>query len=123
MRLGGGGAGQQRVCWQAQACRNEKGIALAPANAYRGRPGRSTHEGQLLLRPLFARRRGPNKAAVAVAHSNLETSWHLLTTGALYVDLGADYFDRRNDPALQVKRLQARIEALGFSVTVTDTAA
>ena len=71
----------------------------------------------------IARRRGPNKAAVAVAHSNLETSWHLLTTGALYVDLGADYFDRRNDPALQVKRLQARIEALGFSVTVTDTAA
>lgn len=71
----------------------------------------------------IARRRGPNKAAVAVAHSILETSWHLLTTGALYVDPGADYFDRRNDPALQVKRLQARIEALGFSVTVTDTAA
>jgi transposase len=71
----------------------------------------------------IARRRGPNKAAVAVAHSILETSWHLLTTGALYVDPGADYFDRRNDPALQVKRLQARIEALGFAVTITDTAA
>ncbi|MGH9207928.1 MAG: IS110 family transposase [Acidimicrobiales bacterium] len=71
----------------------------------------------------IARRRGPNKAAVAVAHSILETSWHLLTTGALYVDPGADYFDRRNDPALQVKRLQARIEALGFTVTVNHQAA
>jgi len=71
----------------------------------------------------IARRRGPNKAAVAVAHSILETSWHLLTTGALYVDPGADFFDRRNDPALQVKRLQARIEALGFAVTLTNTAA
>ena len=32
----------------------------------------------------IARRRGPNKAAVAVANSMLVTVWHLLTTGALY---------------------------------------
>jgi transposase len=71
----------------------------------------------------IARRRGPNKAAVAVAHSILETSWHLLTTGACYDDPGVDYFDRRNDPTLQVKRLQARIEALGFDVTISDKVA
>jgi transposase len=29
----------------------------------------------------IARRRGPNKAAVAVAHSLIEVVWHLLTTG------------------------------------------
>jgi len=70
-----------------------------------------------------ARRRGPNKAAVAVAHSMLETAWHLLTTGAFYQDPGADYFERRHDPAIEAKRLQRRIEALGFSVTITDNAA
>jgi transposase len=71
----------------------------------------------------IARRRGPNKASVAVAHSILETAWHLLTTGAFYQDPGADYFERRHDPVAQAKRLQQRIEALGFSVTVTEKAA
>lgn len=71
----------------------------------------------------IARRRGPNKAAVAVAHSILETAWHLLTTGAFYTDPGADYFDRRHDPVTEAKRLQRRIEALGFAVTISDKAA
>jgi transposase len=71
----------------------------------------------------IARRRGPNKAAVAVAHSMLEVVWHLLSTGALYQDPGADYFERRHDPAAEAKRLQQRIEALGFEVTVSDEAA
>jgi transposase len=70
----------------------------------------------------IARRRGPNKAAVAVAHSMLETAWHLLTTGALYQDPGADYFER-HDPGQEAKRLQRRIEALGFAVTITEKAA
>jgi len=71
----------------------------------------------------IARRRGPNKAAVAVAHSILNATWHLLTTGALYNDPGADYFSLRHDPAVEAKRLQKRIEALGFDVTVTAAAA
>ena len=71
----------------------------------------------------IARRRGPNKAAVAVAHSMLETAWHLLSTGALYTDPGADYFERRHNPAVEAKRLQHRIEALGFAVTITEKAA
>jgi transposase len=71
----------------------------------------------------IARRRGPNKAAVAVAHSMLETAWHLLSTGALYEDPGADYFERRHDPSVEAKRLQRRIEALGFAVTISQKAA
>ncbi|WP_298403733.1 transposase [Ferrimicrobium sp.] len=51
----------------------------------------------------IAKRRGPNRAAVAVAHSMLDTIWHLLTNGTLYVDPGADYFDRRRDPAIQAE--------------------
>jgi transposase len=71
----------------------------------------------------IARRRGPNKATIAVANSMLAVAWHLLTTGALYTDPGSDYFEKRHDPVVEAKRLQRRIEALGFSVTIADKAA
>ena len=71
----------------------------------------------------IARRRGPNKAAVAVANSIVAVAWHLLSNGALYDDPGADYFERRNDPVREAKRLQRRIEALGFAVTIGEKAA
>lgn len=71
----------------------------------------------------IARRRGPNKASVAVAHSILAVAWHLLTNGALYEDPGAQYFERRHNPDIEAKRLQRRIEALGYEVTLTEKAA
>ncbi len=71
----------------------------------------------------IARRRGVNKAAVAVANSILAVIWHVLTNGCVYEDPGADYFERRHDPAVEAKRLQARIEALGFDVTLSPKAA
>jgi len=71
----------------------------------------------------IARRRGPNKAAVAVANSMLFTIWHLLSNGQLFEDPGADYFERRHDPAVEAKRLARRIEALGFDVSVIEKAA
>ncbi len=58
-----------------------------------------------------------------MAHSILAVAWHLLTNGALYEDPGSDYFERRNDPAREAKRLQRRIEALGYEVTITEKAA
>ncbi len=61
----------------------------------------------------LARRRGPNRATVAVANAMLFTIWHLLTNGALYEDLGPDYFVRHHDPAVEAKRLARRIEASG----------
>nr|WP_276973910.1 IS110 family transposase [Ferrimicrobium acidiphilum] len=71
----------------------------------------------------IARRRGPNKAVVAVANSMLNVVWYLLTNGELYQDLGANYFESHDDPEAQVKRLSRRIEALGFEVTVTERVA
>jgi hypothetical protein len=56
---------------------------------------------------------------VAVAHSMLDTIWHRLTSDVFYVDPGADYFDRRRDPAIQARKLASRREALGFAVTMT----
>lgn len=66
----------------------------------------------------IARRRGPNKAAVAVAHSLIEVIWHLLSTGVVFEDLGDDYFQRRLDPERQARRLVAQLEGLGFNVTI-----
>ncbi len=71
----------------------------------------------------LAKRRGPNKATVAVAHSILDAAWHLLTNGTLYSDPGANYFESRHDPRVEAKRLQRKIEALGFEVNITPTAA
>ena len=60
---------------------------------------------------------------MAVANSMLGVVWHLLTTGELYQDPGANYFETHNDPSAQAKRLSKRIEALGFCVTITEKVA
>src|SRR5215218_3066974 len=69
----------------------------------------------------IARCRGPNKAAVAVAHSLTDVIWHLLATGERFTDLGADYYERRRDPQRETRRLVRRLEGLGHSVTLTPT--
>jgi len=66
----------------------------------------------------IARRRGPNKAAVAVAHSLIELAWHPLSTGEVFKDLGDDYFTARQDPERRARRLVAQLEELGFTVTL-----
>ena len=71
----------------------------------------------------LAKRRGSNKATVAVAHSILDVAWHLLTNGTLYNDPGAQFFESRHDPEVEAKRLQRKIEALGYEVNLTHTAA
>jgi transposase len=67
----------------------------------------------------IARRRGPNKAAVAVAHSLLDVVWHLLSTGERFDDLGDDYYQRRQDPERQARRMVTQLEALGYTVTLS----
>jgi len=69
----------------------------------------------------LAARRGPNTAAIAVAHSILIIAYHLLKDRGTYDDLGADFFDRRDQDALE-RRLVRRLEALGNKVTVEKVA-
>jgi transposase len=71
----------------------------------------------------IAHRRGPNKAAVAVAHSLLVIVWHLLSTGQHFEDLGEEYFHRRHDPARDTRRLVRQLEQLGHTVTLTPAPA
>jgi transposase len=62
-------------------------------------------------------RKGKTRAAVAVAHSILTIVYHVLTDRQPYADLGGDYFDRRDQQAVQ-RRLVHRLEALGYTVSL-----
>lgn len=66
-------------------------------------------------------RRGPKKAICAVAASLLAAAYHMLKTGAVYQDLGADHFDRRSS-AQRAQPLVKRLEALGYTVSLTPAA-
>lgn len=120
---------------------------VAPANhesAGKRRPAGTRHGGRWLRRCLIeaaraaartkdtylaaqyrniARRRGPNKAAVAVAHSILNILWHLMANPDLrYHDLGPDWLQRRHDPERQARRLLRQLHDLGYTVTLTPAA-
>lgn len=47
----------------------------------------------------LAARRGKKRAIMAIAHSMLKAIWHMLSTGEVYRDLGADYYNQRNKDA------------------------
>jgi len=67
-------------------------------------------------------RRGAKKAIGAVAASILTAAYHMLSSGALYQDLGAGHFDGRAKTA-QTNRLIARLRRLGYAVQITPVAA
>jgi len=66
-------------------------------------------------------RRGPKKAAVALAASILTTAYHMLADGTCYQELGANHFTRRN-PARVAEKLVRRIQSLGFEVHIRAAA-
>jgi hypothetical protein len=67
-------------------------------------------------------RGGEKKAIIAVAHKLLVIVWHVLATGRTYQDLGGDYFTTRLDPAIETRRLVAKLEALGHTVALNPAA-
>jgi len=70
------------------------------------------------LRPRIGHRR----ALGAVMHSMLVAYWHMFTNGETYRELGGDYYQRR-DPERLTRRLVARLESLGHTVTLKQQAA
>jgi len=69
------------------------------------------------------RRRGHQKAIIAVAHSILIASYHILKDQTPYHELGGDYFARRADPDRIAKRLIAQLERLGHTVSLQTSTA
>lgn len=65
----------------------------------------------------LAARRGKQRAAIAVAHSISVIAYHMLQRGTTYVELGGDYFDKRNEQQLQ-RSLVKRLERLGLKVSL-----
>jgi transposase len=65
----------------------------------------------------IARHRGTKRATMAVGHAILVIAFHLLKRKTSYIDLGPDYFDRRNADAVR-RSLIKRLQNLGHAVTL-----
>jgi len=69
----------------------------------------------------IARRRGANRAAVAVGHTILQIVYYLIVRGESYHELGSDYLERRN-AAGRIRYLKRELEKLNVRVTVEPIA-
>jgi transposase len=71
----------------------------------------------------IARRRGKQKAIVAVGRSILVIVWHLLSDPTVgFHDLGAGFYDTRVNPERAKRNHIRQLEALGYKVTLEPAA-
>jgi transposase len=71
----------------------------------------------------IARRRGKNKAIVAVGRSILTIIWHILSDAeTTFHDLGPGFYDTRINASRATRNHVAGLEALGYQVTLTVAA-
>jgi len=71
----------------------------------------------------LVRRRGKQRALVAVARSILVIVWHLLNDpDARYIDLGPEYYTTRLDTNHKTRDLVRQLQALGHEVTLAPAA-
>ena len=70
----------------------------------------------------IAKRRGQQRALIAVAHTILVICWHLLTDNTTYTELGADYHARNDNPDRRRRQLVNQLERLGYQVELSPAA-
>jgi len=83
------------------------------------------HDRHSIFRARYYRlkpRLGAQQAVVAIMHQLLKVIYHILNTGEVYRELGADYYEVA-DPARTARRLTKRLERLGYTVTLSPAAA
>jgi transposase len=68
----------------------------------------------------LAPHKGKKKANIAVCHSALIAAHHILREGAPYHDLGADFFVKRNQAAIE-RRCVNQLKKLGWEVDLRKT--
>ncbi len=68
--------------------------------------------------PRIKGRHGHNKAIVAVAHSILVITYHILERREPYNELGGDYFIERQTKEAYQRRLIKQLERMGYDVTL-----
>jgi transposase len=106
--------------------RNGKGRGNSYLRGYLGQAamgaaGTPTFLGERYRR--IARRRGAARAQVAVARSILVIIWHLLADPtARYHDLGPSHYQARTDKNRKARNHIRQLEALGYTVTITQAA-
>jgi transposase len=62
------------------------------------------------------------RAVIAIAHTLIVIIWHVLATDTLYTDLGAEFYRRHIDPDRETRRLVAKLQAFGHTVTLEPAA-
>jgi len=71
----------------------------------------------------IARRRGKNKAIVAVGRSILIIAWHLLSSpDTQFADLGPGFYDSQVSNSRKMRNHLRQLEALGYKVTLEPAA-
>ena len=70
----------------------------------------------------IAKRRGQQRALIAVAHTLLVIIWHMLSEGTVYTEIGVDYLARNDNPDRRRRHLVKQLEQLGYQVDLTPAA-
>jgi len=70
----------------------------------------------------IAKRRGEQRALIAIAHTILVICWHLLVDQTSYTELGTDYLAGKDQPDRRRRLLVAQLEQLGYTVELTTAA-
>lgn len=71
----------------------------------------------------IAVRRGKKRAMVAVGHTILTSTWHMLTRDTDYNDLGGDYFIQRTGRTRQTRWLVSQLNMLDYQVSLQSAEA
>ncbi len=70
----------------------------------------------------IAKRRGDQRALIAIAHTILVICWHLLIDETTYTELGTDYLAGKDQPDRRRRVLVKQLEQLGYNVELTTAA-
>jgi hypothetical protein len=70
----------------------------------------------------IAKRRGQQRALIAIAHTILVICWHILAEGTTYTELGTGYLAERDQPDRRKQNLVKQLEKLGYQVELSPAA-
>ena len=117
--MGWGQSGEQPECGtrasEAPSRRANASLQSALVEAAKAAARTQTYLGAQYRR--LARRIGANRAAMAVAHSIAVILHSIIRTRAPFVDMGYDYFEKRDRDAI-TRRAVRQLERLGHKVTL-----
>ena len=68
------------------------------------------------------KRRGEQRALIAIAHTLIVICWHVLADDTVYNEIGPDYLAGRDQPERRRKHLVAQLEKLGYNVELAPAA-